>query len=80
MVLKQAHDPVGPENDYWLRELIGVADTIIAAWGNGAAGSDRATQVVSTLKPLYCLGHTLLGHPRHPLYLLGSTELVPLSC
>ena len=75
-LLKKVHDPVGPQNDYWLQRLATAADTTIAAWGNGAVGSNRPEKVLNCIQPLYCLGRTNLGYPRHPLYLSGNTRLV----
>jgi hypothetical protein len=42
-----------------------------------------ADEIIERLKEdchgprLYCMGRTLLGHPRHPLYLSNETQLVP---
>lgn len=64
-------DPVGPENDSYLRVELGErTGPIICAWGSHAK-SDRVRQFVDLAadKPLYCLGRTQDGSPRHPLYL-----------
>jgi hypothetical protein len=83
--LKRQSDPVGPGN----RDAIkycgwGVTETggaILAAWGNLGAHrlqgqsikwmfSDRGIGVA-------CLGLTLTGHPKHPLYLPKTAQPVP---
>lgn len=71
-VLKTVADPVGPENDLYLRQACDQADQIVLAWGNGGTlhGRDRAVGLL--LAPygdrLYCLGQNRTGQPRHPLY------------
>lgn len=74
--LATAADPVGPENDRWLREIIGRASTVVVAWGACPVARARAVDVLEMLshRPLYCLGTTRDGHPRHPLYVPGSQK------
>lgn len=71
--MRRAADPVGPANDATLREGADWADHIIAAWGVHGAHLDRGSQVAAMLQrgttPLFHLGLTRAGHPRHPLYL-----------
>jgi len=64
----RAVDPVGPENDSHFGDL-GATTQVIAAWG-AHARPDRVRQVLRILegKPVYCLGVTQAGAPRHPLY------------
>ncbi len=54
-------------------------DKAVAAWGGliekVRSGEDRVERVMRDLSPLYCLGTTKQGHPRHPLYLPSDTEL-----
>jgi hypothetical protein len=73
--LWHASDPVGPDNDRWLRQLSG-ADQAIAAWGTHIR-PDREQRVLDLLglspTPVHCLGVTRDGHPRHPLYLDATT-------
>jgi hypothetical protein len=68
--LRQASDPIGPQNDCHIAEAIAEAATVVAAWGAGAADmADRVDQVARMLpRPALCLGSTKGGHPRHPLY------------
>ena len=71
--MRAAVDPVGPENDATLLEGTGWADQIIAAWGVHGAHLGRGPAVATLLsqqsKPLFHLGLSKDGHPRHPLYL-----------
>lgn len=69
-------DPVGPDNDRHVVAALEDADLVICAWGANA----RRDQVDHFLKlagdkPLYCLGTTNSGMPRHPLMLRNDTEL-----
>ncbi|MDD9719266.1 DUF1643 domain-containing protein [Sulfitobacter sp. PR48] len=71
--MRAADDPVGPENDSMLAEGMVWADHVIAAWGVHGAHLDRGPQVARMLGagavPLFHLGLSKAGHPRHPLYL-----------
>ncbi len=58
-------------------------DKAVAAWGalitKVRSGEDRIERIKRQLSPLDCLGKTKLGHPRHPLYVPYSVELVTFS-
>ena len=80
--LKAAADPIGADNDAHLLSLAHRADSIVLAWGNWGSLGDRDRAVVHLLRatvPLYCLGHTQQGQPRHPLYLKATTTLRPFA-
>lgn len=78
--LLQVEDPVGPENDRYIEQAALEADKIVVAWGAfmvGAQYEERLSRVLLLLPhPVYCLGTTENGSPRHPLYLRKS---IPLS-
>ena len=71
--MKAANDPIGPHNDATLFEGAVWADTIVAAWGTHGVHMNRGLQVAVLLKatqrPLFHLGLSKQGHPKHPLYL-----------
>ncbi|MEM6938856.1 MAG: DUF1643 domain-containing protein [Pseudomonadota bacterium] len=71
--MKKARDPVGPENDATLRMATGWTDHILAAWGTHGAHLGRGPAVAHSLhqsgKPLFHLGLSKAGYPKHPLYL-----------
>ncbi len=77
-----AEDPIGIENDLYLRTLVSKHKKIICAWG-GNAKVDRVTDVYKLLKELnvklWCLGTTKDGMPKHPLYLKDTQELIEFS-
>ena len=71
--LLAAAEPVGPNNDDVLLEACGWADQVICAWGSHGEFGGRGVEVESLLRrttcPLFHLGLTKRGHPKHPLYL-----------
>lgn len=82
-VMRQAADPVGPLNDQYIREACRTGAVTVAAWGAHGALAGRAEAVTRMLRAdgvqLSCLGTTRDGHPRHPLYVPGSTPLSPYA-
>ena len=76
--MRAAADPVGPGNDaalaesarHWLRDG---HDRAICAWGTHGAHLGRGATVEALLRgtgrPLWTLGLTKDGHPKHPLYI-----------
>jgi hypothetical protein len=84
-VLYQHPDPVGPDNDAVIAELLPEvpADSlIVAAWGTHGRLRGRGKQVTELVNslgwPLRCLGRTNSGQPRHPLYVSGLTAPRPM--
>ena len=81
--LKSAADPIGPDNDRYLRTIMREAQCIVVAWGPLAKQPkhvrDRFRRVAELAngKPLWCLGTAKDGHPLHPLMLAYDTPLVP---
>ncbi len=75
--MRAAPDPVGPGNDEAILESCGWADQIICAWGTHGEHLNRGPQVEALLRgtglPLFHLGLTKAGHPKHPLY-IGYNE------
>lgn len=78
-VLRQAADPVGPENDGALRRGAAWADTILCGWGvhGGLLQRDRAVLRLLGRRQLWHLGLTAGGQPRHPLYVPAAQPLLP---
>lgn len=75
--LRQALDPVGPENDQYLMMMSGCADAVIAAWGARGSYRNRAAEVLDLLKgTVEHLGLTRQGYPKHPLYLRADAARV----
>lgn len=80
-VLREAADPVGPDNDEVIRRFVSEAETVVAAWGAFAAFAPERIAHVRALvdRPMLCLGFTLNGQPRHPLYVSSATQLVAVA-
>lgn len=75
--MKAAPDPVGPANDRVLLDVTRRSAVTVAAWGVHGAHRDREAAIAGALGPLWCLGTTRAGHPRHPLYLRRDTPRRP---
>ncbi|MBU9293051.1 DUF1643 domain-containing protein [Burkholderia multivorans] len=80
-------DPIGPENDAYLTQIIGDADLLVPCWGDrgklpkclrprlhAVEGMLRASG-----KPLKVFGLTAKGDPKHPLMLPYDTALIDWS-
>ena len=72
-VMRAQTDPVGPANDAAILDGADWADTVVCAWGTHGAHKGRGAEVEALLrasgKPLYHLGISKEGHPKHPLYI-----------
>lgn len=78
--LRLVADPIGRENDRYLVGLVQRVDQIVLAWGNGGSWQARDRSVMALWgdrAPIYCLGSTRLGQPKHPLYLRRDVPLIP---
>lgn len=71
--MRKAADPVGPFNDQAIIDACHWADTVVCAWGTHGEHLQRGQAVEAlmrgTEKPLYHLGLSKAGHPKHPLYI-----------
>ena len=76
--MRAAEDPVGPANDAAIHDGAFWADRVICAWGTHGEHLWRGPAVEALLRetglPLYHLGLTKAGHPKHPLYISYSTQ------
>jgi hypothetical protein len=78
-LLKGELDPIGPENDRLIDEYLEEAHMVLVAWGANEMidHNDRADHVLLRIREPYCLGTTMSGHPRHPLYIKADTKPFP---
>ena len=82
--LRTIHDPIGPDNDAHLDQIMRDADVVVAAWGAKNKLPDhlqsryrKIIQIADRVgKPLMCWGVCSDGSPRHPLMLPYSAELL----
>lgn len=72
-------DPVGPLNDLVLTTLLPPDPWLVMAWGAHPFAEQRAAAVAQLFSgiPLWCLGTTQNGAPRHPGRLAYSTPMEP---
>lgn len=72
-VMRKVVDPIGPANDAAIANGAAWADRIICAWGSHGAHMNRGAAVEKLLrdlaKPLWHMGLTQAGQPKHPLYI-----------
>ena len=71
-----ADDPIGPENDQILFDLVSKAKIVVAAWGNHGSFMGRSAHIARSIDNLKCLAVNKSGEPAHPLYLSESTKLI----
>lgn len=74
--MKDADDPVGPENDAIIAAVANDCELTVAAWGTHGAHLDRHHQVRRLVNKLHHLGLTKHGFPKHPLYLPANLKPV----
>lgn len=72
-------DPIGPENDFYIRKLSHEAVLTVCGWGNLGVHLFRGKRVLPLLKAPYCLGITGSKQPKHPLYLAKNTKLIKME-
>ena len=79
--MKKQSDPIGPDNNKWIKETARKCQKIVLAWGNHGGHIDRNTRVAELLstETLWCFGMTKSGQPKHPLYLKKTAPLVPFD-
>jgi hypothetical protein len=75
------YDPIGPENDRYIREVAEQCHPVVLAWGAKGSLGGRYKAVLQQLESvgvkLFHLGLTKDGFPRHPLYLRADAALLP---
>lgn len=79
-VLRSHPDPVGPENDRYLRQEIDNHRNIgvtVVAWGACPFAIPRAEALRDILSGAQCLAVTKSGMPGHPARLAKSSVLTP---
>jgi hypothetical protein len=73
-------DPIGPDNDAALDAGALWADDVLCGWGGhgGLLGRDRVVtaRLRGHNRPLWHLGLTGAGQPKHPLYIGYAQALV----
>jgi hypothetical protein len=77
-ILRAAPAPIGPRNDAAISLAQPLAEQTICGWGAHGRHRRRGETVLARLRPpLYHLGLTRGGQPRHPLYVPYSVQPQP---
>jgi hypothetical protein len=77
-VMKKAAEPVGADNDLWLKKTAESAGLVVAAWGREGGFRDRDRAILTMIPNLHCFRVTpKTGYPEHPLYLPGDLKPIP---
>ena len=78
--LMKTDEPVGKDNDFHISKSVLWSDVIICAWGTHGTYFNREAEVKNLLSnngaKLYHLGLTKNGHPKHPLYITYTQNIV----
>jgi hypothetical protein len=77
--LKKSNDPIGVDNDLWLKRLAEEVDLIIGAWGNHGTFMNRNIEVEKLFMNIHCLGLNKTGCPVHPLYQPKHLQPMPMD-
>ena len=72
-------DPIGIDNDFYIRECADKAEITIACWGNHGSFNNRSLEVYDLVKSLYCLDINKSGEPKHPLYIKRDIKPKPYT-
>jgi len=70
--IKKASDPIGKENNKYIKLIAKKSKLIVLAWSNHGSFMQRdmaAIKILSGIHPLRCLGTNKSGQPKHPLRL-----------
>lgn len=81
-VMRAHPAPEGPDNDAALQDAAQWGDVILCAWGvhgTHRGAGDHTAQLLAARHPLWVLGLTKDGFPRHPLYLRYGLAPQPWS-
>jgi hypothetical protein len=78
-VMLRDPEPIGPENDAYIRLTAEACDMIVCGWGNHGTHMGRAGEVMEILRSageekIHALSVTKSGQPGHPLYLRADLK------
>lgn len=77
-IMKAALNPVGTQNNRWLKKLAAEAGLVVVAWGNDGAFNGRSAKVLKFLPEPHHLGMNKSGEPAHPLYQRADLKATPM--
>lgn len=68
-------EPIGSDNDAWIKKLTSDSNLNVVCWGNTGDLDKRDKQVLKLIKDPHCIDINKTGQPAHPLMLKES--LIP---
>mgnify|MGYP000480588151 CR=1 FL=1 len=83
--MRACADPVGPDNDMWIKRLAAQSHDIdiVAGWGEHGAHLNRGEAVLDIFRAaqgrITALKINASGHPAHPLYIPYKAQPKPLA-
>ncbi len=78
-VMMESNDPIGSDNNDWIKKLSKEAGVIVAAWGNDGSYMGRSKNIMDMIPNLMCLKINKTGEPAHPLYQPGSATPIKMG-
>lgn len=74
--MKASADPIGPDNDKWIKHWSDKVDRVMIGWGEHGAHLGRHEQVLALLdrRKTFCLERNASGQPKHPLYVAKKNQ------
>ncbi len=79
--LKKVDDPIGSENNNWIKQLVSKSRLNVVCWGNGQGlkfdGRDK--EILNLIKNPHCISVTNQGNPGHPGRLPEGLKPKPYS-
>ena len=76
-ILKKSTEPIGEENDKYLKQIAKKSKIVVIAWGthgNFLKRDEDVLKLISSIKAPYCLEITKYGHPKHPLTIRSTAK------
>ena len=73
-IIKSIHDPIGKDNDMWLKIIQKKTSIIMVAWGNQGRYLNRSKKIIKLFSKLKCIKKNRTGEPSHPLYLKSNLK------
>jgi len=73
--MKTADDPIGKENNKYIRICAEICEEVVFAWGNHGSFMERDKEVIEILPNAKCIEKSKDGNPKHPLYLRKTLKL-----
>lgn len=79
--MREADNPIGPENNKWIKKCADFSEKFVAGWGVNGDYKNRERDVIDLvgLDETYCLETTKNGHPNHPLFEEKTLRPKPLT-